>query len=552
MALMMRELRQMVEEISVLDTFKTWAQRNDQLHYRCLHVKYGHQLEWLVPMYQKKLKREIELYDSMRQGLAMVPPAELAGALMDRQMKIERLAGKLRDTRMEIRGRARTMLKRDPIGTEYFIDLSAGDNGNTGLSPAQAWRTIEQYTTTTVRSPGDIAWVRANTTELVGANDINEDEDGTPAAPIYIIGCNAGSASGSNNRDPWGDDSDVLPIVDFNNGAYTWYFNDDFAWEVHRIAVRNSNDNSYDASNVTVTNTASVRFRSCKFYDRANTAGTIKSGIRMRSGKAFLYDCDIEGNRDVGLHLDIEGAAECYQCRFNGGATTQDYGIRGVGHGYFEECEFGKDSAHDNSDINDGGGEFVFKACDFNDFEPAGGFADPAFLFWEDCVGTPTGSGSQFALEFRTEKVEDEVPVGDSGVGRYSVKMTWLRGNYDQLGCEFGLSLGKESLYGPMRLWLDAGTYTIKVKVRATSAWTGYPTAAELYLRAKYYDEASSYSVAEAFSDEVLSDGTSWVDFEVQITTGREGPVYLDVFLDKFETGPKGVYVYPFPEVTEV
>jgi hypothetical protein len=50
----------------------------------------------------------------------------------------------------------------------------------------------------------------------------------------------------------------------------------------------------------------------------------------------------------------------------------------------------------------------------------------------------------------------------------------------------------------------------------------------------------------------VLSDGTIWVAFQVSVSPGQDGIVYLDVKLDKYETGPKGIYVFPFPEVTAV
>lgn len=552
MALSKIELTQLVEHYSKHDPFANWKRRDDQLHFRSLYVKHDYQLDRLGPMYSRKLKRIIEHYDFMRQGLDNIPTAELADALMNVENKIRRIAEKVRDTDMEIRGRQLDTVKRNPIGTEYFIDLTAGNNANTGLSPAQAWRTMEQYTTTSVRSPGDIAWVRAGTTELVGANDINCDEDGTAAQPIYIIGCSSGSGSGSDAVDPWGDDDDTKPIVDFNNGAYTWYFNDDLAWEIERIAVRNSNDNGFDSSNVSILTTTSIKFRSCAFYDRANTAGVTLSGCRVRGARGTFIDCDFYGNRSHGLHLDSQGEAMCYRCRFDGGATTQDYGVGGMGHGYFEECGFGQTTAHDLSDLATGGGEMIFKACDFNDFDIPIGFATMTAVYWEDCSGTPTASGSQWTTEFRTGKYEDEVPVGDSGLSRYSVRMAWLRGNYDDTGEGVGMALSRLSYFGPMRLWLAAGSYTIKVKIRADAAWASYPTAGQLYLAARFYDESSSYSVGESFSDEVLDDGTDWVDFEVAITTGREGPVYLDVILDKYEAGPKGIYVYPFPEVTAV
>jgi hypothetical protein len=96
-------------------------------------------------------------------------------------------------------------------GTVYYIDLTNGDDANDGLeaNDDHSWLTIAKYTSVTVRTAGDIAKVRANTTQVIGANVIF-DEDGTTDALISIIGCD------SVVNDPWGDASDVRPIFDLN------------------------------------------------------------------------------------------------------------------------------------------------------------------------------------------------------------------------------------------------------------------------------------------------------------------------------------------------
>lgn len=541
MPLSRKELTELIAERKGHDPFRTWRQRNDQLYFRSLYVKHEWQLEWLGPMFEKKLARLVERYEAMRQGLANVPADALEEALGAVQSKIERIALKARDTQFEIRGRVLDTLKRNPIGTTYYCDLDAGNNANDGLSPEYPWLTIEQYTTTSVRSPGDILYVRAGTSEIPGG-DINHDEDGTITQPIYIIG-----ASSESGEDPWGDAVDTKPIIDFNNGAYTWYINDDFSWEFQRLSIEGSGDNAYDSANLSINSVSAFLARSCVFRDR-NYPSTPQTGqgVRLRSARARFIDCDFEGNRGYGLHLDTQGEALVYRSRFNGAAETQDVAVTGNGQGYFEECDFGQTTAHDLQDLGGVFGPAIFKACRFNDFDVSSGFTGGSTIYWEDCTGTPTASGSQWQTDFRTGK-SSTIPAGESG---YSIQMAWLRTNYDGYGSFIGLALGKIPYFGPLRLWLDAGSYTIKVKIRADAAWSVYPTAAELFLRAKFYDDASSYSVGEAVSDEVLSDGSTWVDFEVSIVTGREGPVYLDVFLDKFETGPKGIYVFPFPSVS--
>lgn len=555
MALSKKELDQLVEHHTRHDPFRTWRQRDDELHFRSLYVKHEYQLDDLITMYQRKFERIKQAYLGIAQGRSSVPHSDIEEALKAYEEKLIRMAVKARDVDLEVRGRVLDNLKRNPIGTEYFIDLDGGNNANTGLSPAQAWLTLQQYCATSVRSPGDIAWVRAGTSQVPVA-DIVCDEDGTRLQPIYIIGCDGGSVSGSEDTDPWGDDDDTRPEIDFNGGAYTFYIDSDYGWYLKRLNINSSNDTAFDSGNISIISGFGDVLESCIIQDR-NGAGM--PGARVRTGHGKFIDCDFQGNRINGLLSDI-AMVWCYKCRFNGGAETQDYGFNcNGGNGYFEECDFGQTSAHDNGDVGAAGpaAVAVFKACRFNDLTAAGQMPK---MFFEDCSGGPVANGAQSGEDYRIEKVDDPLPGGESGESAsesgvlqpsgYSLKVTPLRSSFVGFGSDWSSVLLAPHFYGPLRLWLAEGTYSVKVKIRSQAAWATYPTNEELYLKATYYDEENTFSVAEAFSDEVLSDATTWVDFEVQFRVGREGPVYLDVILDKYEAGPDGIYIYPFPEVT--
>jgi len=532
------KLTKLSQDIIKEDPFNNWRARDIELHYRSLNVKHDWQLKWLETFYPNKIERLIKQYDEMSRGLLGVPTDQLEEALGGIEAKIRRLSEKLRATRLEIIGRKEHQLIRNPIGTTYYIDFTDGNDENDGLGIETAWKTLEKYTTVTARTPGDIVKIRAATTEIP-VGDIVFDEDGTLLNPIKIKGC-------SISDDPWGDESDVRPIVDFNSKAYCMYFSVANGWDVEHMDVKGSTINSWSASgNISITNTVAWHGKDLRLYD-----GTGAGLFIFRTSFAVLEDSELYNNTFAGVRLEMFSTPQVFRCKFNGGAN-QDVGIAIYGAAvYCEECEFGQTTPHITSDIGGVDGEGVFKACKFNKFNfwiYSSLGSNIAFLFWEDCIGTPSLCGAKLHDQFFVLKDTATLPQGKTG---YSLKMYWANSTYAGLGIRPGLSLANPNHYYPIRLWKAAGSYTIKIKVRATEAWTTYPTADELYLAARYYDEANTYSVATAKSTQVISDGSTWVDFEVSITTGREGAIYLDVILDKYESGNKGVYVYPVPDVS--
>jgi hypothetical protein len=83
---------------------------------------------------------------------------------------------------------------------------------------------------------------------------------------------------------------------------------------------------------------------------------------------------------------------------------------------------------------------------------------------------------------------------------------------------------------------------TITVYIRATEAWATYPTTAQLYLEASYLSNAASAARTTVVSDEVLSDGSTWVGFQCTFTPARAGWIYLKLYLALYESG-KGILV---------
>jgi hypothetical protein len=240
-------------------------QWEEKIFYRAVNVKFPYQLKELVDnMYPKKIaKIEDMLYNQPltipagldRQGvLAYID--EYQNFLND---KIKRLTEKYAIcTKMLSLRESKAVFDKGDYkmhGTLYYIDYASGNDANDGLEANNdhAWKTTNKYTTTTVRTAGDIAYVRANKTETCTA-DIVTDENGTSSAYNYIIGCDA------TVNDPWNDDSDVKPTIDFNDGAYQINLTSDAYWWLERLNIIQSADTN---GNVYLSSAYQVYIKSC-------------------------------------------------------------------------------------------------------------------------------------------------------------------------------------------------------------------------------------------------------------------------------------------------
>ena len=160
----------------------------------------------------------------------------------------------------------------------------------------RSWLTLSKAATTL--AAGEICYVRANTSEVIGAS-VSFTNDGTPSAPISIVGCDA------TTNDPWDDDSDVLPLIDFNGGAYRLSIIVDDWWFLTRLHLFNSH----------------------------STSGSIYVD---QSGGLKVSSCKIEDSYYFGIFAQNGGVVACIDCTFlNSGEGGSGYGSLWIGAGYF-------------------------------------------------------------------------------------------------------------------------------------------------------------------------------------------------------------------------
>jgi hypothetical protein len=112
------------------------------------------------------------------------------------------------------------------------------------------------------------------------------------------------------------------------------------------------------------------------------------------------------------------------------------------------------------------------------------------------------------------------------------------------------------SLTLPVFEWVEwdvpASEQTRKIYIRGGNGgaedWSTFPTAAELFLEAEYYDEAGTCHKAFVVSTAVLTDNTTWTAFPVTFTPGRVGQVVYRL-RPGFVTGVADVKLYVDPQL---
>ncbi|MHA1225127.1 MAG: right-handed parallel beta-helix repeat-containing protein [Candidatus Hodarchaeales archaeon] len=497
-------------------TVKEWCEK---IKFRGLEHKFDKQLKDLESFYPKKIAEISALsYDYNDRLTPEQNEEERLKFERCKAEKIDRLKDKFIAVVKEIEFRKKKIVKRKPVGTIYYIDYVNGDDSNDGLSTSTAWKTISKYTSVTVRSPGDIAKVRANQTHSYTA-DIVFDEDGTVTDYIEIRGC-------STTDDPWGDSSDVKPIIDFGDNSYQVNMYNDNYWKLKNIEIIQSGDPN---GNVYVYNSEEAWFEDCVIRDSNYSSGA--EGIRAIYSEIKLKGCELYSNKWTNLYLQ-GSTAIIENCVFNGGAATTDYGLNvAYGVAYLISTTFGLTTSHDIADIRANNCPPIYaRDCKWSSYSIAerGGF-----IRSEDDQQV---QGAHKTIYFQGTIEKDTTNVRTGGASS-SAKMSPT----SDVGLNYPLTLTENPVTGDFKIWVPASTTTITIYIKGFG-WTTFPTSSELYIEASYYDQASGTSRATVVSNDVLTDNTNWVGFDVTFTPSQAGWVYVTVYLKKYEAN-SGIYV---------
>jgi len=435
--------------------------------------------------------------------------------------KIETLKDKYAAVLIEEEIRDKVAFERNPIGTVYYIDWVNGDNANNGTHWTGAWRNLSQYTSVTIRSAGDIAYVRAGQEHIYNTSDIIFDEDGLVNNYISIIGCNS-------TTDPWSDGIDTKTNISFGGNSYQMNLNGDNYWEFQNLVFRNSADGN---GIVDSTNSLLPVFKNCVFRDGV---GTIVEGVRVSGFPAYFYNCEMYNISSSGYQLNsivyIDGGIvnlgtvgttygvwsnSAYVILKNINITGNDYDLRSLkGLIYGTNINLGS-SDEKLSDIN----SFVVKIGD------------------KDFV---VGSHTSWFFNGQIDADESNIRIGGANSSAKMQPTTF---------CEINTPLTiTDNPKGDFQLWLPASEQTVTIYIKGYS-WSSYPTNSQLYVEAEYLNTADGSSRSSVKSTEVLTDNTNWVAFTTTFTPSQAGWVYLTVKLGKYVFGD-GIYVDIKPVVS--
>lgn len=418
----------------------------------------------------------------------------------------------------------------------YYIDFVDGDDANDGLTTGTAWKTINKYTTVTARTAGDIAYVRANRTLTQNTASITFDEDGTPDAWIEIVGCDAVT------NDPWGDGSNVKPIIDFNDAAYHVYCFRSAFWRFTRLDLRQSNHGDgtvmIAANSSGEGNSSYVKLVECDISD--NAASTVEGITVVSGGHCILEGCTFVDTFGPSISV-YDSYLHAKNCVLNKGSVRNTALAVTVSGGVadFENCTFGLTTTYSTQNFRTQyGGQIRLRNCEY-----AGTFGgttpiqlhmtsvvseDDDAVFGEHLSVYPNGTINKATSSPRSG--------GASSYARLTPKAL--------SGVISPLVLG-DPMTGFAPIWMEAASAsTITVYIRGSN-WATEPgnSAGQLtcYLKASYLNNAASAARTEILSaQDVANDDTTWTAFSVTIPAGypkRDGFVYLWVCLGAYESG---------------
>lgn len=492
--------------------------------YRGVDQKHTTQLEWHV----LHDPRDIAEDEARLQEMYLDDSYDLYD-IIPLEEKIERRWDKFIACVEELRLREEGKVDRDTHWSTYYIDLDSGNDSAAGNTTGTAWLTLEKYTTTTVRSPGDVAYVRANTDETP-VGDIAMDESGDADALIKIIGCD------SVTNDPWSDGSDVKPKIDFAGGNIQLIVNKHYWW-VERLDF----DESSDANGaIYVASTNNCHIVSCDIHD--TTGG---KGVYVNNSASITFDgCEFTNNSSRSLDTIIT-TTFVRNCTFNDGVTdASNYAWNNTYASYveFDTCTFGSTTPHNIASLNINSDELSMvkcRNCKFDDPAVYTGFNDPQTYIWSEDHDQVLGAHLR---AYYTGEISNDSVVQLDGVD--SVKMA----PSSEVGAYNPMSIAQDNLYGTYAVYCNAAETTITLTARETEAWAVDPTSSEFYIEVSYLDDGGGTgSRTTAVSNDSLS-GVTEVDFDVTFTPSAAGFAYVTVWLKAYEAG-KSVNVSTVPTV---
>lgn len=321
---------------------------NARIEAEGLHIKHDTQLVFMRDSHATKilrvapdLDRVLNFPDSIRWELKVggdLSDAKIEQEVLDQrayyQWKFDRLTEIVSLIDSEIRFRADDKVRRNPVGTTYYIDSDNGDDANDGLGTGTAWRYLDKFTEA-ARSAGDKAILRRGMTNRYDdGTDLLFTSDGTVDNPIIAE---------ADSDDAFSDQVDlsVTATATLTFGSKTVTFSADVSSVVAAgdWIYASSDDNrvfAYEVDSVsTVTVTLFLPYK-------GDQAGAGKTMFNMQSTPIWNTAA---GNFQAKLDSDDYWKFQCIH--FRGTDTNGAFEVNNSALPLFKDCVFEGNGASD-------------------------------------------------------------------------------------------------------------------------------------------------------------------------------------------------------------
>lgn len=407
-----------------------------------------------------------------------------------------------------------------------IVGMTAGDT----YYILKSWKTINKAFTTTVRTAGDIVYIRANQTHDCSAASIVCDEDGDVDLWIKVIGCDA------TTNDPWNDDSNVDPIIDFGNAAYALIPASDKYWWFENFVFTKS-DNSGGCVQCSGGSSAAgiAKFVNCSI---TNGNSGVVEGLTV-GGYCFVILDGCTFSDTSGTAISCSGNLYMYNCTLNGGASKPPkYCISNSGVLYAYNCSFGVTTNFTTAIIEPISCSVYLSNCVYDGTLVSTGESKNGAVFVED-EDAVYGSHSTY---YNTGVISKQTASSRSGGGSSYARM--ISNTY--CGPNNPLIDG-EPLEGFAKVYLTKDVeYTITVYARTGSAWDSALSASEAFLKCSYLSNAATAARTEINSVQTITNDANWTAFTVTFTPLQTGLAYLWFYLVKYEDNSEYIDVDVF------
>lgn len=175
----------------------------------------------------------------------------------------------------------------------YHVDSASGNDSRSGLSPAEAWRSLEKVNAQTFRPGDEILLKRGGRWH----GTLHPLGSGTSAQPIRL------AAYGEGAR----------PIIDGGAGPAVLLYNQD-AWIIESLEVTNNKDSKQDALKVWAgprrPHYHLIRIRDCVAHDAGLSGIHVGEGTYGNYDDVIIEDCASFNNQDSGIFIQGKDFAE--------------------------------------------------------------------------------------------------------------------------------------------------------------------------------------------------------------------------------------------------